>query len=879
MAAFQRIANLFRRSRLDREIAAELQSHVDLRTDDNIASGMSPADARREALIRFGNPTSTRERVAASDAHLTLEDFLRDLRYAARQLRRSPGFAMTAIITLAVGIGANVVVFGVLNALLLRPLPVTGADRLFEVVHRGQGDDNQSYPDYVDYRSRNTAFADMATYRIANVGLSTGGSAKKCWLYEVSGSYFDMLGVQPQLGRTLHASDERGVNSAPYIVLSDGFWRSHFSADPRVIGMIVDLNKHPYTIVGVAPRTFNGTEIFLWPDFFIPIVNAPQIEGYDFLTKRMNHGLFVLGMLKPGVTPAQGTDNLSAVSKQLAQEYPAWDDGLTARLVKPGLMADELGDPARPFLTAVMGLALLVLLAACTNLAGIFAARSADRTREMAIRLSIGSPRTRIARQLLTEALLISVSGGLLGTALAAGLLGALSHWQPISDLPIHVAVDADPRVFGLALLLSLLAGLLPGILPARQVWRTDAMQAMKSASATVGKVGRLTLRDLLLGLQIAICAVLVTASLVAVRGMERSLSAPMGFSPQGVTLAAMDMKMAGYSDDTALPVQRRILEEAARLPGVTAVGTVDSTPMSGSGSGGSVYREATADFKPTNSAFEARYFSISPGYLSAASTRLLAGRDIDWHDDLRSPKVAIINQAFAHRLFGDSPAVGRHFFTGSKTLYQIIGIVEDGKYVSLTEDLTPAMFFPLAQGTEASTNLVVRSKLPQADTAAEVSRLISGIDSSVPFAVETWPDALALVLFPARVATATLGIMGLLAAMLAVTGIFGMAAYSVSKRLRELGIRIALGARRMELMRSALGRPFIVLLTGSGIGLLLGVLASRLLAFVVYQATPKDPLVITSAVLAMMLIGLVATWIPARRALRVNPAQLLREE
>jgi len=774
MALIGRIANLFRRSRLDREIAAELQSHIDLRTDDNIARGMSPAEARREAVLLFGNPTSTRERVSAADTHVTLDDFARDLRYAARQLRRSPGFALTAILTLAVGIGANVVVFGVLNALLLRPLPVAGADRLFEVVNRGQGDDNQSYPDYADYRARNAAFADMATYRIGTVGLSTGGSAKKRWIYEVSGSYFDMLGVQPQLGRTFHSSDEHGVNSAPYIVLSDAFWRGNFSADPRVVGMTVDLNRHPYTIIGVAPKAFNGTEIFFWPDFFIPIVNAPQIEGYDFLTKRMNHGLFVLGMLKPGVTVQQGTDNLNAVAHQLAREYPAWDDGLTARLVKPGLMADTLGDPARPFLMAVMGLALLVLLAACTNLAGIFAARSADRTRELAIRLSIGSPRMRIVRQLLTEALLISITGGVLGTALAAGLLGGVSRWQPISDLPIHVTVDADARVFLLALLLSVVAGVLPGILPARQVWRTEAMQAMKSGAATSGKLGRLTLRDVLLGLQIAICAVLVTASLVALRGMQRSLSAPMGFSPQGVTLAAMDMKMAGYSDDSAFPVQRRILEETARIPGVTAVGTVDSTPMSGSGSGGSVYREGTTDLRPSNTAFGARYFTISPGYLEAAGTRLLAGRDFNWQDDSKSPKVALVNQAFAHRLFGDGPAVGRRFLSGGKTLFQIAGVVEDGKYVSLTEDLTPAMFFPLSQGTESNTNLVVRSRLAQADAASVISHVVSGIDSSVPFAIETWSDALGLVLFPARVATAVLGVMGLLAAMLAVTGIFG---------------------------------------------------------------------------------------------------------
>ncbi len=879
MKGFRRIANLFRRSRLDREIAAELQAHIDLRTDDNIARGLSPAEARREALLRFGNPTSTRERVAAADAHLTMESLWRDLRYAARQLRRSPGFALTAILTLAVGIGANVVVFGVLDALLFRPLPIADPARLYEVIQRNQGDDNQSYPDYVDYRARNTAFTGMATYRIGMVGVSNGGSAKKSWEYEVSGNYFDLLGVQPALGRTFHSSDEHGPNSAPYMVLSDAFWRAHFNADPRVIGMSVDLNKHPYTIIGVAPPTFNGTEIFLWPDFWVPIVNAPQLEGYDFLTKRMNHGIFVLGRLKPGVTPQQGTDNLNAVAHQLQRENPAWDDGLTARLVKPGLMADTLGDPARPFLIAVMALALLVLLAACANLAGIFAARSADRTRELAIRLSIGSPRTRIVRQLLTEALLISILGGALGTFLAVGLLSALSRWQPITDLPIHVTVNADARVFLLAVALSILGGLLPGLLPARQAWRTDAMQAMKAASSAAGKLGRFNLRDLLLGLQIALCALLVTASLVALRGMQRSLAAPVGFVPQGVTLAEMQMKMAGYSDDAAFPVQRRVLDAVGQLPGVTAVGTVDSPPLRAGGSTGPVYREGTADLRPTSSVFGARYFTVSPGYLQAAGTRLLAGRDFTWHDDANAPKVALVNQTFAHRLFGDASAVGRHFLTGSNTRYQVIGVVEDGKYVSLTEDATAAMFFPLTQGTEGDTTLVVRSQLGQADTASVLRHELAGIDSSLPVTIQSWPDAMALVLFPARVATAVLGIMGLLAAMLAVTGVFGMAAYSVSKRMRELGIRSALGARRVQLMRSALGRPMTVLLGGSVAGLLLGVLASRLLASVVYEATPRDPLVLASAVLAMTLIGLLATWIPARRALRVNPAQLLREE
>jgi predicted permease len=879
MGLMRRLGNLLRRTRLDDEIDAEMLAHIEMRIEENVAAGMSREGARRDALLRFGNRTSTKERVAAADASLDLEGMGRDIRYALRQLRLSPGFALTAIVTLALGIGANVVVFGVLNSVILRPLNVAGADRLFQIEQKPAGFTTQSYPDYVDYRARNTAFSDMAAFRIGDLGLSTGGAAQHCWQYEVSGNYFDMLGVQPELGRLIHQSDERGPNSAPFVVLSDAFWRTRFNADPRVVGTTVELNKHPFTIVGVAPASFNGTELFFWPDMWTPIVNEEQIEGYSFLTKRFNHGTMVIGSVKLGVTAAQAADNLNGIARQLAHEYPTVDDEMGARLVKPGLMGDVLGGPTRAFLAGLMVLALLVLAAACANLAGIFAARAADRARELAIRLSIGSTRWRILRQLLTEAIVIAVAGGIAGTLVAAALLGALSRWHPISEFPIHVAVSADAPVFAIAFVLSLASGILPGLLPARQIWRTDAAQALKSGTAALGLPRRLTLRDVLLAVQIALCALLITASLVSLRGMERSLHAPFGFVPQGAVTASTDMHMAGYSDDSALPVQRRMIEEAERIPGVTAVGIINEPPLGGSANTTPVYREGTVDPRSSNSAMVPHYYSISPGYLAAAGTRLLAGRDVAWSDKAKSTQVAVVNETFAHTLFGNNAAVGRHYLNTNKTLTEIVGVVEDGKYDSLTEDRAPAMFFPLPQSTDGDTTLVVRSQLPPAEAAGAVNRVIAGIDSSLPVNIQPWPDAMALVLFPARVATVALGVMGLLAALLAVTGIFGMAAYSVSKRMRELGIRIALGAQPAQVMRSALGRPMILLLSGSAAGVLLGVLASQLLASIVYQATPRDPLVLAGAAAAMMLVGLVATWIPARRALAVNPAQLLRNE
>ena len=879
MALFRRFANLFRRSAVEREIADELQAHIDLRIDANLSAGMTQDQARRNALLHFGNPTTTRERVAATDATLSLTGLGRDIRYAGRQLRRSPGFALTEILTLALGIGANVVVFGVLNAMILRPLNVANPDRLFELAQQTHGDDNQSYPDYIDLKTRNSTFIDMAAYRFGYVGMSSDGNAQKTWEYEVSGNYFDILGVQPQLGRFFHASDEHGPNSAPYIVLSDHLWRTRFNADPRVVGTTVDLNKHPFTILGIAPKGFGGTEIFLWPEFWLPMINEEQIEGYSYLTKRANHGLFVIGPLKAGIALRQAEDNLNAVAHQMTRENPTADDGLTMRLVRPGLLGDTLGGPAQPFLAAIMALALLVLLAACVNLAGIFAARASDRSRELAIRLSIGSTRWRILRQLLTEAVLVSLAGGAAGTLIARTMLGMLSNWQPISEYPIHVTVAADGRTYLVAVLLSIAAGVLPGLLPARQVWRTDATDALKSGTTSARIAHRLTLRDLLLGVQIALCALLLTASLVALRGMERSLHAPMGFAPKGAMVADTDMHMAGYTDDSAFPVQRRIIDEASRLPGVTAAGTTDTLPLSGGGSNWSVYREGTADLRPSNSVMAPHAFGISPGYLKAAGTRMLAGRDFTWDDGPKTPHVAIVNEMFARKMFGDEPAIGRHFLGGDKTSYQIAGIVENGKYEMLTEDPGPAMFFPLAQNHEASTILIVRSELPPAEIASALNRLLTGIDASLPFTLRQWPDRLALVLFPARIATAALSVMGMLAAMLAVTGVFGMATYTVSKRMRELGIRVALGAHRGQLMRAALGRPLLVLLSGSVAGLLLGVLASRLLAALVYEATPRDPLVLIGAVAAMILIGLIATWIPARRAIAINPAQLLRQE
>jgi predicted permease len=872
--------SLFRKERVERELDEELRAYVEMATEEKMRQGMSREEAARAVRLERGSLDGAKETVRDAGWESLVETCWRDLRFAARRLRRSPTFTTTALITLILAISANVLVFAVLNALVLKPLDVPEPMGLYNVVHEEIGYDNQSYPDYRDFQKKNTTFRDMAAYRLQNAGLTAGNAAYQCWYYRVSGNYFDMLGVQPAEGRLFHAEDEHGPNSAPYIVLSHEFWRRHFASDRRVVGTTVLVNKHPFTVIGIAPREFHGTEVFLWPDFWMPLIDSPDEEGTDFLDNRAVHSIWVLGKLKLGVSPKQATDNLNAIAGELQRQFPESDDNLDARLIKPGLMGDTFGGPARSFMSGIMALAFLVLLAACANLASLFAARTADGSRELAIRLAIGSSRWHVVRQLLTEALVISIVGGALGTIFSIAALSALTRWQPFPEFPIRVTVSPDGMVYGVALLLSLGSGLLWGLLPLRQVWAMDFAQAMKNGVASTLVFRRFALRDLLLGIQIALCTLLVTASFVALRGMQRSLNAPLGFQPQGVMLAETDLHMGGYRDDSATRIQKRMLQDVAAIPGVTAVGIINETPLGARGDSTPAYRSDTTDFRGSNSQFEAQYRSISPGYLDAAGTHLLAGRDFSWHDDANATKVAIVNETFARQMFGETASpVGQRFKLFDKNAYEIVGVVENGKYGSLTESPEPAMFFPLEQSSDTNTSLVVRSPLTPAGIAPELNIALARIDPSVPFNIHTWPDSLAFVLFPARVATASLGVMGALAAMLAVTGVFGMAMYSVSKRMKELGIRVALGAQPVRLMQSALGRPLLLLISGCAAGLLLGAFASRLLAQIVYEATPRDPMVFVGVMLTMGLLGLAGVCIPARRALLIDPATLLRDE
>jgi len=806
---------------------------------------------------------------------------LADLQFSWRQLRRSPGFAFTAIVTLTMAIAANVVAFGVINALLLHPLPVTEPRQIYQVESSKGGGMVVSYPNYRDIRDLTQTFSSIAATRIQPMGIGVNGVAQTVWGYEASGNYFSTLGVQPQLGRFFSPVDDVKTNGSPVVVLSYDCWKVRYDGDPGIVGRTILINKHPFTVVGVAPRNFTGTERFLWPEVWVPYHDAPQIEGIDTLEERRDFNSWLVGRVKPGVTAMQANADLERVASLLAQRYPADDKGLGFRVSKPGLLGDLLGGPVRGFLAGVMAMALLVLVAACANLGALFSSRMSDRAKELGIRLAIGSSRARILRQLVTESMLIALIGGAAASLGSAALLNAITNWRPaFAELPIHFLLVPDWKVFAFSALLALATGVLFGIIPARQVWRTDPNETLKSAGSTAAGNDKSPLRSVLLAVQIALCCLLVTASFVALRGLERTFHMPMGISPDGVTLATLDVHAAGYAPEQEVAIQRRLYDSVAAIPGVTAAAYSESTPLSINQSSNDIYPPGTTDFVAANVRFNATYYKVSPTYFRTAGTRLLAGREFTLHDDARSPRVAIVNQSFARQLFGTEEAVGKRYPTWHGEETEVVGVVEDGKYQSLTENTKPAVFRPIMQASSHDTVLLVKSHRESAEIAAAMRKAIAGVDSGIAIShVSSWTEALGLATFPARAATIALGLLGALAVMLAVTGIFGLASYTVSRRMRELGIRVALGAQRRQVLQAALGSTLLLLGAGSAIGLGLGFAASRVLAGIVYQATASDPWVILGVAVTMTVIGMAASALPARRALRVEPVVLLRDQ
>jgi predicted permease len=808
-----------------------------------------------------------------------------DLRFALRQMHRSPGFALTAVFTLALGIAANVIVFGVLQALLLRPLDVPHPDRVMTLARTDQNYPIFAYPEVRDVRDGNTVFSAIAPWVVQNFGLEANGVTRSVWGCEVGGQYFEVVGIKPFLGRLLGRADDDHPGASEAAVLSWPVWKSDFGADPNVVGKMVRINKQPYTIVGVTPEGFYGTEKFLQPDIFVPLANERSLEGINWLESRQVAHVWSVVRIKDGASVPQVQADLNTIAARIAREHPKDDEKLSFKLTRPGLMGDFMGAPARAFLAGVMVLAGIVLLAACANLGGLFAARTADRTREIAIRMALGSSRWRVLRQIMVEAFLISMLGGACAGGLAWFALTGLANWHPPTEYPMRFHVLPQPSLILAAFVISALAGVLFGAIPLRQIFKTDPNDAIKSGGSQASAGRRWALRDVLLAAQIALCCVTVTAAFVSLRGLVKALTMDMGFNPRHAVLTKFELSHAGYSADSADHFQRQLLDRVSQLPGVEAAAYANTTPLAMDAATSDVYPQQTTDFRSSNVAFDAYDYDISPGYWTAAETPLLAGRDVSFADTRKTPAVAIVNLEFARRLFHSEQVVGRYFKNVSGTSIQIVGVVPDGKHLFLTEDPQPAEFFPISQEMNTKTSLIVRTRpdfsaIAVSDMAATVGKLVHDLDPTVPIRESSaWNRQLGLTFFVSQVATVALGLFGAFGLLLSITGTFGLASYTVSKRLRELSIRVALGAQAKQILAAALGRMLILLAGGSVVGMLLGVAASRVLSAIVYQASAQDPFVLAAVAFTVLVTGSLAVAGPVRRALRIDPAILLREQ
>jgi predicted permease len=691
-----------------------------------------------------------------------------------------------------------------------------------------------------------------------------------------------VLDIRPAMGRFFNTAEDVHPRASPYAVLSYSAWRSRFGGDPDIVGKTIRLNRLAYTVLGVAPKNFHGTELWYWPDVWVPMMMEPQIENYPdngWLENRSTWDTWVIGRLRPGISRQQALANLNTIAAELAHEHPMNNAGLQFRLAKPGLAGDYFGGPAKAFGLGVLGLAALVLLAACTNLASLLTARAADRQREIAIRLSIGASRARVVRQVLTETLVLSLVGGDAGYILALTLSQTLSRWKAPLDFPVQFDVNPDWRVFLFALVVSVLAGALFGSAPAWRASKIEATALLKGAPA--GWVpSRLAFRDVLVVLQVALCFVLVAASLVSLRGLQRSLKMALGFEPRGVSIVSVDLGLAGYSEEKGRMFQQRVLEEIKQLPGVRFAAYSNSVPLSIDQSTTSVFPENPTESR-LSEATSANYYEVSPGYFDVMGTSLLVGRDFTPHDDASSPRVAIVNMAFAQRVMRTDDPVGKRFRNGlDGPLVEVVGVVEDGKYDSLTQSHAPALFWPILQQYNGTTTVEVKSSLPAAQIIDEMKQGVARLDAELPlYGTGSLDQMLGYAFLPTYAATIALGAFGVLAVMLAITGVHGLVSYAVAGRVHEIGIRIAVGARPSQIVRLVLGRTALLLAIGSAIGLVLALAAGNVLASVVYQSSASDPQVLATVLAAIALLGLLSTWAPTRRALRIDPMVALRYE
>jgi putative ABC transport system permease protein len=898
----ERLASLKLAPTREAEIVDELAQHLEDRYVESLACGATPDEAYRATLEELSESETLQrelrrvERLAPPEPIALgtnrrknmIADLWQDLRFGARMLLKKPGFTAVAVLSMALGIGANATIFSFINELLLRPPAVERPEQLLEVWnhHRQRGSSfdsfsGLSYPEYEHYRDQNQVFSEMLAFGDDPVSLSWSrkGQGEIIQGQYVSGNFFSCLGVKAALGRTFAPEEDRTSGTHPVVVLSHAFWQEQLGADPNVIGSTMTLNGFSFNVVGVAPKGFAGLMIGVMPDVWIPLMMGPQTtRDPDLLTRRSGHWIFGVGRLKPGLASTQATADLNVLSRQLARSYPKNNE-----MYEPAIFpATLLPGPARGYVSAFSGLfmlvAALVLLIACANAASYLLARATARRREIAVRAALGASRARLVRQTLAESVLLACFSGGMGWLLARWTAPLLLSLKP-QTLPLRFDVSPDYRVIGFTLLVSLLAGLLFGLAPAWQGTRIDLATSLKDG-ASGGGVRKSRLRSLLVVGQVAVCSLLLVGSGLCLRSLLHAQSIDIGFETGNRLIATLDLSSLGYSEDKGKAFFDTLIERTKTIPGVESASLASHLPL-GTVSWGEFINVEGHQPLPGESGFRVNSMSVGPEYFKTMGTTVLRGREFTARDTEGAPGVVIINEETARRFWPDRDPVGASLTMGSgkeERRFEIVGVVKNGKYRSLGEQPRHFLYHPILQGYYARSTLVAKTSGDPASLMAAVRREIGALDPNVaPTQLGTLEDHMTFTLFPARVSSVLLGVFGLLALVLALVGLSGLIAYSVSQRTREIGVRIALGAGTRDVLKLVIGEGVMLTLIGMTIGLAAALGLTRFLSDLLYGVSAVDPLIFGVITLLLIGIALFACWLPARRATKVDPMVALR--
>ena len=882
------------------DFSAEIQSHIAMETDRLQAQGMNFEAARAAALREFGNPAASAERFFEASPAALFETVVRDLRFAARVLRKNPAFTLVAVLSLALGIGANTAIFQLVDAVRLRMLPVKNPHELVQVrlttMERVRGsrmrNHTVSYPIWDQIRTRQQAFSEIFAWGLNGFDLADSGEPRIAQGMAVSGGFFRSLGVRPALGRLLSESDDNPGCGFPGAVISYAFWQREFGGQTTAVGSKLSLNRHPVEIVGITPATFFGMEVGSSFDVAIPICSLAGFPGRDLTKSGTDWWLTVMGRLKPGWSLERAGASMQSVSpavftSSLPANYPAVSvkDYLALRLMAEpaGRGVSYLREQYTEPLWLLLGIAGLVLLIACANLANLMLARASAREREIAVRLAIGASRGRLVRQLMAESLLISALGALLGVLAAQVLSRVLVSLLSTEGNPVFVSLDRDWRVFAFAGALALITGILFGLAPAIRSTHSGLGDVLKSGGrGSTASRERFGLRRLLVVLQVALSLVLVMGALLFSGTLNNLMMADTGFRQEGVLVARVGFGAMHLTPARVVSFRQELLDRLRAIPGVAAAGDTNVVPLSGSSTSNAVWMEGT----PMDKAQSCLRSHVGPGYFDALATPLLAGRAIDDRDTATSPKVAVVNEAFARILLAGQNPVGKRLLVEStpfepSAAYDIVGLVRNTKYEELREDFQPIVFQAQSQDPVAGANdaYLIRSRLPMNSLVPAVRGALTAASPDLRYRFQVFQTGIQDTLVQERLMASLSAAFGILAGLLAAIGLYGVMSYLVARRRNEIGIRMALGASRREIVSMVLRESGLLLGTGLLAGAALSFLSTRAVATLLFGLKAMDARTLLTAAALLSLVALAASYVPARRAAKLDPTVALREE